>query len=208
MDQTKNEFFNEGLEVCQLLKFIEDCGGKQYLEGQTTLDVYNKFIKSKTERSQQTYCQYLKETKKWTIRSAEVFICHAIEMTPFLDLVDAIERYFSDKKTTVFWLDIFCRNPHHKAINNENYQQLFTSYRSALDKFDSMILIVYPWNNPELFTRSWCLLEIYCAMMCKKSLTVISSEKVKEQLIIDISKIDPVAQLHGMLRDIKMSLID
>ena len=78
-------------------EFVEECGGKDALQGLTTADVLKKFILPKTEESKVSYCEVLKsEGKKAYGEEAKVFISHA-RQCDFLKVVEALNWHFREQ---------------------------------------------------------------------------------------------------------------
>jgi hypothetical protein len=91
-----------GITLTGILEFVEQCGGRERLEGLTTTQVCHNIMKPMTEASGLAYCDHLKmqatssEIPCEVIGKANVFISHAWQYR-FLDVVDTLLLHFDHK---------------------------------------------------------------------------------------------------------------
>jgi hypothetical protein len=105
-------FPKHGIKVSFLEQFIQQCGGREVLNGKTTTDVCNEFLKPITENSQSSLCDLLHHIQHEAFgEKVEVFVSHAWRYD-FLDVVDALLYHFRDKLNTAIWFDLFSNNQH------------------------------------------------------------------------------------------------
>ena len=71
-------FPKDGVRLSFIQEFFDFCGGREKLEGLTTTEVCNKFVKPATDSSQLSFCEYLKSQNHGAAAKAEVFISHGI----------------------------------------------------------------------------------------------------------------------------------
>ena len=76
-------FPKDGVRLSFIQEFFNFCGGREKLEGLTTTDVCNEFVKPATESSQLSFCEYLKFQNHGAVAKAEVFISHGILIFQF-----------------------------------------------------------------------------------------------------------------------------
>ena len=83
-------FPKHGIKVSFLERFVEEVGGREKLNGKTTTDVCNEFLKPITENSQSSLCDLLHHIQHEAFgEKAEVFTSHAWRYD-FIDVVDAL----------------------------------------------------------------------------------------------------------------------
>jgi hypothetical protein len=101
-----------GVKVSFLQEFINACpGGRDGIQELTTSSICELFVKPFTKPYNLSLCDLLYQTKHESIDKAQVFISHAWKYK-FVDIVDALQRKFSDCLDTVIWFDVFSVNQH------------------------------------------------------------------------------------------------
>jgi hypothetical protein len=101
----------EGIPLTMFEQFIDDCGGRSQLEGLTTTDVCNKFVKEMTGLSQCSYCKFLTLNGSSKVTHAQVFVSHAWSYK-FLEVYEALRFHLISQPDTVVWFDLFSNNQH------------------------------------------------------------------------------------------------
>ena len=158
-------FPTQGLSLAFIDEFLEACGGRHRLEGLTTRGVIDRFIKPITSKSQSSYCEMLNQSSHPAVGIAKVFACHSWSYL-FLDTVDALLYHFRHDLSTIVWLDIFSINQHKQL--EIDFDWLSNTLQTAICRFESFVVVLTPWNDAAIFTRLWCLYELYCsAIACK-----------------------------------------
>jgi len=168
--------------------FIESCGGKNKLEGMTTADICEKFVKPKTLETRLSYCDWLSMqpniSNSCAVAKANVFISHAWKYL-FLDVVQALENHFQDKEETVIlWFDLFSNNQ-HIAVDLD-FHWWCATFKSAINDMKHTVMIFSPWNDPIPLTRAWCLFELYCTIDTNSKFEVAVSMKEQTRFISDV----------------------
>jgi hypothetical protein len=154
-------FPNLGVKLSVFDKFVEECGGLTSLQGLTTADVSEKYIKPFTKDLQISYCEKLKNSNNSGVKKATVFISHAWQFL-FLNVVNSIKNHFKHytNDEVILWFDLFSNNQHHAP--ELDFTWWSTTFKSAIERLGHTVLILSPWNDPIPLTRVWCLYEIYC----------------------------------------------
>ncbi len=95
-------FPKAGVQLSYIVgEFYKECGGREALEGLTTKQVCEIFIKGITKERQSSYCDLLKEQgHKAYGKTAQVFLSHA-HQSEFLTVVDALQWHLRDQPDTV-----------------------------------------------------------------------------------------------------------
>jgi len=149
-----------GVKLSFFNKFIDECGGRGALEGMTTTDVCNNFVKKWTEKHQCSFNDLLREMKHDAYHAqSDVFISHAWKYE-FVKLVDILKHHFVDRPNVVVWFDLFSNNQHQAAALDYNWWA--TTFRTAIKEFGYTVMVLMPWDDPIPLQRAWCLFELYC----------------------------------------------
>lgn len=173
-----------GVKLSFIGNFYDICGGKTNLDGLTTTDVCNNFIKPLTDKHQSSFCEMLDQQKHPAVGIATVFISHAWKYL-FADVISALEHHFRDQLDTVIWFDLFSNNQ-HKACSLE-FDWWCNTFKTAIEQFGHTVMVLAPWQNPIPFTRGWCIFEVYCSAVTNSKFEVAMSERHQELFFEDMS---------------------
>jgi len=132
--------------------FYDRCGSKEDLEGLTTTQVCDLFIKPQTESYQSSYCKMLESQHHPAIGIATVFISHAWKYR-FLDVICALEYHFRDQPDIIIWFDLFSNNQHN--TNEFDFDWWCNTFKSAIQQFGHTVMVLAPWSDPIPLTRGW-----------------------------------------------------
>ena len=127
----------------------------------TTTEVCTMFLKPITGRKRQSYCEYLQEQNSPDVGEANVFISHAWKCG-FLDVVDALQHHFSNEPDVFIWFDLFSINQYE--VPNVPLERWGDTFSNMIGKMGRVVAVLSPWDKPLLYTRTWCMWEIYCAI--------------------------------------------
>jgi len=177
-----------GVRLCYLNDFISQCGGREVLEGLTTTEVCERFVKPLTEKTQSSYCDLLHHINHPSVGEAKVFISHAWKFQ-FLDVVDSLVNHFKDNndnsdniieinKEIIIWFDLFSNNQHKAVDLDFNYWS--TTFKEAIEKFGRTVMVLSPWNDPVPLTRAWCLWELYCTVITNSTFEIAMTNESKQ----------------------------
>eukprot|EP00042_Codosiga_hollandica_P038700 m.316414 g.316414 ORF g.316414 m.316414 type:complete len:647 (-) comp55462_c0_seq8:919-2859(-) len=92
-----------------------------------------------------------------------VFVSHAWAYK-IVDSLDAMIEYDEFHPNSYFWFDLFANNHHPSKAAKMTQDWLKTTFRDAISRIGTLILIVCPWDSPIPITRAWCLWEIMSAI--------------------------------------------
>ena len=146
-------FPKDGVRLSGLDEFVSKCGGSAALNGLTTTDVCNQYLKPLTQATGKSYCEELKAAGDPAVGTATVFISHAWAYK-FLDVVEAIKYHFRDADdSVVIWFDLFSNNQH--SAPNLDFDWWSTTFRSAIAQFGYVVVVLAPWGRPIPFMRAW-----------------------------------------------------
>ena len=111
IDWDPSVFPKSGVKLSYIEEFFTACGGRDKLEGLTTTEVCDQYIKPLTEQSKSSYCDLLKHQNHGAVGQATVFISHAWRYK-FLNVVSALLYHLRDEPDKVIWFDLFSNNQH------------------------------------------------------------------------------------------------
>ncbi|CAB9507603.1 Kinesin light chain [Seminavis robusta] len=193
-----------GLRLSYLEEFIEACGGKSELEGLTTTDVCNKFVKPWTEDTKTSFCEYLELQNHPAVGKANVFISHAWQCQ-FLDVMDAIvthmkERSSKENKDPIIWFCLFCNNQH--KLDVLDFEWFHKTFQTAVAKIGHTVMVMSPWNDPLPFTRAWCIWEVYSTAAQGCTFEIAMSEQDRLQFVNDVAN-DTEGAMKKMLATVR-----
>ena len=197
--QELHQFPKEGVRLSHLDEFIRACGGKSELEGLTTTDVCEKFIKPWTFETQTSFCEWLSLQEHPAVGKANVFISHAWQCQ-FLDVMEAIVTHLREDghsngtnstKTTaqndpIIWFCLFSNNQHKVAAFE--FEWFSETFQSAVADIGRTIMVMSPWDDPLPFTRAWCILEVYATAVNDCPFEIAMSENDRLKFLDDVTK--------------------
>lgn len=167
-------FPKDGISLSYMNEFIGICGGRPQLEGLTTTEINERFVKPMTISYHSSLCDMLKVQGHVAVGVALVFISHAWKYL-FLDVVDALMYHFRDTPSTIIWFDLFSNNQ-HKAVDLD-FHWWSTTFKSAIQQFGYTVMVFAPWHDPIPLTRGWCLFELYCTIVTRSKFEVAMSDR-------------------------------
>lgn len=146
-----DQFSLSGVRLEYLDAFVEKYGGRAKLTGLTTTDVCEQYVKPKHTKS---ICEHLLDEDSPMVGTAACFISHAWSYA-FLDTVDAIKHHFEALKQTdvIIWFDLFSNSQHDTST--KPFAWWSGTFRNAIAKLGSMVMILTPWDKPITLTRAW-----------------------------------------------------
>ena len=191
-------FPKNGVKLTYIKEFYDACGGREALEGLTTTEVSDLYVKSKTDHCKMSYCEMLEAQGHPSVGKATVFISHAWRYR-FNDVVSALETHFKDAMDTVVWFDLFSNNQHKATVLPFEWWR--DTFKSAIAEFGHTVMIFAPWNDPTPLTRGWCIWELYCTLATMSRFEIAMSTADQAQFIEDVAG-DPQKVVHKMLATI------
>ena len=175
----------DGVTVAGLKEFVDKIGGRDAVKSMTTTEVCNTRLKPMTEGDEVSYCALMRDLGNPHVKPATVFISHAWKYD-FLRVVDAILKHFEDEPEAVIWFDLFSNNQ-HKAVDLD-FHWWSTTFRTAIEDFGRVVVVLMPWNDPIPFTRAWCLFEMYTTISTGSKLEVALDGAERETFLKEICK--------------------
>ena len=135
--------------------FVQQCGGREALDGLTTTQVNDHFLVPKTQAKSSSYCTMLLENEETMLQvgKATVFISHAWKYR-FLDVFDCIHYHLKETKhlgEDFVWFDMFSNNQHDASATPFEWWK--TTFQNAINSIGRTVLILSPWDDPIPLTR-------------------------------------------------------
>lgn len=181
-----------GVKKAAFRAFIEACGGTKALEGLTTSEVNVMFLMPATEAHQTSYCDVLVSQGSLHVGEGQVFISHAWKFL-FLDVVEALEYHFDED--IVIWFDLFSNNQHRAC--ELPFDWWTETFKSSIEQFAHVVLVLSPWTDPIPLKRAWCLYEIYCATTTSSrfEIAMSASDRQDFQRAISNNDLEPINKM-------------
>ncbi|CAB9508141.1 Tetratricopeptide repeat [Seminavis robusta] len=205
-----------GLYWSYLPDFYQACGGRDRLQGLSTHQVCEQFVKPMVKQGDQSFCEWLESQQHPSVAAqAAVFICHDWQ-SEFLKIIESLECHFGPAasdgsnddtstrhKRPIIWMSLFSLNPHKQYSSLDN-PQWFHSLQSTITEIGRTVVVMVPHpsitpNHPPLLappiTRAWCLLELYFTGAVTP-LEFAMTEHQKKQFFQTLIEHDPNDMLH------------
>jgi hypothetical protein len=167
-----------GVTLADIDAFIAEAGGESLIQGKTTEEMCHIMMEITKDCS---YCEYLSKKKNIKMKDATVFISHAWKYN-FLNVMKALRLHLGDDEKVVLWFDMFSVNEHTNATEIKSFGWWSTTFKSAMRNIKNVVVVVFPWDDPILFTRSWCIFEMFCAISTKCNFELTFTEEDRESL--------------------------
>jgi len=105
------------------------------------------------------------------VAQSTLFVSHAWRY-PLLDLVEALDDWTTKekKRDAYVWLDVMCVNQHDAEAQPQEFWT--KSFKSAVGRIGTVLLVLAPWDKPIPLTRIWCLFEVASAIEAKAEVHV------------------------------------
>jgi tetratricopeptide (TPR) repeat protein len=165
-----------GISMVGIDEFIGRCGGEACLEGLETAQVCEKFIVPMTIETKSSYVEYIDGCAArrrvpclQLVSRANLFISHAWRYK-FLAVVSALRQFLASNKnkqgtpeTVYVWFDLFTNSQHESTCVIRPFSWWSGTFLNAIKSIGWLLLVLEPSDNPVIFTRVWCIWELYCA---------------------------------------------
>ncbi|KAF0688814.1 Aste57867_19636 [Aphanomyces stellatus] len=165
-------------------------GGRDAFEGLSTKAVCVKFVKPATLTHRLSMVDYVLDhypSGGLYVKEATWFVSHAWRYT-FLDVVDALDAFFDDQglepDDVAVWFCMFNNNQH--MIHDVDFTFWVDSFQSALASIGRVVMVLSPWHNPTTLTRTWCVFELYVAVLTHARFEVAMGKTQKQAFLDDM----------------------
>ena len=131
----------DGVKLSYFQSFLDECcrNDRRALEGLTTADVCEKFVKPATSSLLCSYCDLLRKQGHPAVAHATVFVIHAWRNN-FLDTLHALQHHFRDDlDKVVVWMDIFSVSQHTSMTMDSYWFQ--NTFKTAVQSFNRTVVI-------------------------------------------------------------------
>ena len=104
------------------------------------------------------------------------FVSHA-HTYKALDTIDALQNFVrtlppDEAEQVFFWIDGFSIDEHQGFYGDkgENNSEVWAdTFKHAVAKMGSTVMVLAPWDQPVVLTRMWCLWEMFCTVDTRSS---------------------------------------
>ncbi|KAF0696665.1 Aste57867_12601 [Aphanomyces stellatus] len=190
-----------GLTLGFFHHFVNVHGGRHAFDGLTTEAVCTLFVVPFTQSSQLSMvdhvCSLDDDDDAAYVQDATWFVSHAWSYL-FLDVVDALTDFFSDQDVAV-WFCLFNNNQH--SVLSASPAEYATSFQAALTSIGQVVMVLSPWDNPTTLTRTWCVFEVYVALVTSARFEVAMGARQLAAFLDDMQTSD--GAFNRMLASIK-----
>eukprot|EP00300_Choanocystis_sp_HF-7_P042766 c9463_g1_i2.p1 GENE.c9463_g1_i2~~c9463_g1_i2.p1 ORF type:complete len:420 (+),score=78.64 c9463_g1_i2:84-1343(+) len=136
-----------------------------YLPRDSTTKEVCEHVKVATSENRQSYREALDPDM---VANAIVFVSHAWSYK-FSAVIDALKCHFFQTPEIGVWIDIFCHNQHLSS----DFAQIRDAFRSVLQECDRIVVVLSPWEDPLVFTRAWCLFEMFTMIQARRKIELV-----------------------------------
>ncbi|OQR83771.1 hypothetical protein ACHHYP_14296, partial [Achlya hypogyna] len=175
------------LKLTYFHHFVELHGGRGAFDGLTTAQVCFKFVVPFTEPSGLSLVEHVRQRTADAayVAPANWYISHAWQYL-FLETLDSLDTFFetNDIADPVVWFCVFNNNQHEAA--NYPFSWWQSTFRDSLAAIGSVVMVLHPWKSPITLTRSWCVFEVYIAILAGATFDVAMATNQEEWLLDDI----------------------
>tara|TARA_A100001015_G_scaffold202108_1_gene225705 strand:- start:481 stop:2022 length:1542 start_codon:yes stop_codon:yes gene_type:complete len=197
-EQPTLPFPKKGVKLSVLQKIVEDNKGKNFdcplnhynlsegtnqkaFENFTTTDILKPIVRDE----QCSYCEYLENhAQGHLVGIASVFISHAWKYT-FVEVISALEYHFRNESDIFIWFDLVSNN--QIQAPNLSFEWWSNTFKSAIEDFGRVVLILSPFDKPVVLTRGWCIFEIYCAVITGSKFELAMGQTQKDNFLVALS---------------------
>ncbi|KDO22627.1 hypothetical protein SPRG_21109 [Saprolegnia parasitica CBS 223.65] len=191
-----------GLRLSYLRHFINSHGGESRFAGKTTAQVCFEFVVPLTEPSELSLVDHIANDPSTAsfVAPANWYVSHAWQYL-FLETVDSLERFFSDRglaDDAVIWFCVFNNNQH--LASSYPFEYWSSTFKNGFAAIGNVVMIMHPWNDPIVLRRSWCVFEVYVAVTLGARFEIALAQDQEATFLNDIAE---EGAMEGMLATIK-----
>ena len=185
-------FLRDSLKVsrlgCRLSlfdRFIADCGGWECLQGLSTREVCERFLRPMNSGSNSPYCEVMRRQEASFVASANVFVVHSWSYN-FLELVTHLKYELGADPEAVVWLDLFSCNQHADHVRDT--KGVIKSLRVLMGTMQRVLVVwLDSWKLLSPFKRTWCLYEICCAEEAELAIEIVMDETTMTSFLDEVA---------------------
>lgn len=191
-----NEYYfpSFGVKMTYFDEFITECGGRERLEGLTTAEVCEHHVKKMTMAKKSSLCQVLYDKNHKVVGKATIFISHTWEQN-FLKVVDALQFHMRDTPDRIIWFDLFSINQYLNC--SRSYGWWSTTFMAAIKDMGHTVMVMSPWNDHVILSRSWCLFEAYSTRIGNCKFEIALAKPDRETLIKNMEENPNIEKMIG-----------
>mmetsp|Transcript_36787 Transcript_36787/g.97646 ORF Transcript_36787/g.97646 Transcript_36787/m.97646 type:complete len:2566 (+) Transcript_36787:73-7770(+) len=193
-----------GLRLSSFDALIESWGGGKVLCGMSTHQVMTVYVMRQTQNSRMCLCDHLvsdSACSRFEVATAEWFVSHAWALK-FLDVVDALKRYFKTAKDDdpFLWFDVFSVNQH--STEERDYDWWNTAFLQAVGQIGSVVMVLQPWDKPETLSRAWCIFELFACNSTQSRFSVAMTQTDADTCVQQLLEEDGLERVLAVFKHI------
>ncbi|KAF0700901.1 Aste57867_8587 [Aphanomyces stellatus] len=131
-------------------------------------------------------------------------VCQPCLLYLFLDVVNGLSEFFEaeglDSDNVAVWFCMFNNNQHQIANQIKEFSFWVDSFQTALRAIGNVVMVLSPWNNPTTLTRTWCVFQIYVAIVTNARFEVTMGKTQKQSFLQDIHDKIPFFDMLGTIK--------
>eukprot|EP00308_Calcidiscus_leptoporus_P000518 CAMPEP_0119369978 /NCGR_PEP_ID=MMETSP1334-20130426/16407_1 /TAXON_ID=127549 /ORGANISM="Calcidiscus leptoporus, Strain RCC1130" /LENGTH=987 /DNA_ID=CAMNT_0007386933 /DNA_START=47 /DNA_END=3010 /DNA_ORIENTATION=- len=112
------------------------------------------------------------------------------------DVLTVIEKHAAEQEKpeeVYVWVDFFSTNLHDSPLTEMPMAWWQSSFKAGLKEIGSACVVMQPWEDPTIFSRAFCVWQLYCVISQELPLTMLITEheaaRLHEQLLSDMDQI-------------------
>ena len=170
--ESYSDFSMLGVRLSFFRHFVGICGGRDVLQGLTTLQVMELWVVPATKSSKLSYCEQLVAQGEGAfVGTATWFYSHAWKYL-FLDVVDAAQIFFSQtqkqEQDPVVWFDVFSVSQHKAGVLP--FEWWSSVFLNSIGSIGKVLMVMQPFDDDATgvkvkawvtLSRVWCVFELY-----------------------------------------------
>ena len=110
-----------------------------------------------------------------------------------MEVISALEYHFRNEPDIFIWFDLVSNN--QIQAPNLSFEWWSNTFKSAIEDFGRVVLILSPFDKPVVLTRGWCIFEIYCAVITGSKFELAMGQTQKDKFLAALSD-DPGTYLQ------------
>ncbi|KAH9105126.1 hypothetical protein LEN26_014861 [Aphanomyces euteiches] len=153
----------------------------------------HQMVLSFTSSTQLSMVDHAQADQNWRsyVQPAQWYVSHAWGYE-FLDVVDALDAFFSEKSTPV-WFCLFMNNQHtiqQSPNKSTSFEELQHTFQMSLQAIGRIVMVFAPWNRPTTLARLWCVFEVYVAVV-RGSIFDVAMSSAQRNAFFEATKQNP-----------------
>jgi tetratricopeptide (TPR) repeat protein len=146
-------------------------------------------VKPKTKSRNESYLQHLAREQPSTIKPTADYFVSYVWTYPLQELIAALEYTLlkkQNKEDVFIWLDALCINQHQVGKSTASPEQLQITFGESLKAINSVVMVLYNWQDPQYPKRIWCVFEAYMTKKIPNVKVILAMSPTEEKSLVDV----------------------